>query len=82
MKSVLSSRLEKEKGKWTDASKDAVKFFAEVFEGDLGKDWKKKMFRWIPESQGPGYMPRRIRPAYHKLHDKVGKENMDSRKSF
>lgn len=32
MKSVLSSRLEKEKGKWTDASKDAVNFFAEVFE--------------------------------------------------
>lgn len=70
MESVLNSRLEKEKGEWTDASKDADMFFAVVFEGDLGKDWKKKMLRWNPEPQRPGYMPRRIRPAYHKLHDK------------
>lgn len=63
---VLNTRLEKEKGEWTDVSEDAVKFFAEVFKGDLGEDWKKELFRWVPEFKDEGFWNRRLRPAYHK----------------
>lgn len=69
---VLGSRLEQEKGKWKDVSKEVMRLF-EVFEADLcpGKNWKKKISRYIREYGGAGYMPRRLRSVTRKAAGEI-----------
>lgn len=58
-KHVLGSRLEQEKGKWQDVSKEAMRLFEEVFEAGLGpgKNWKRRSLAISVNTEEQGTCP-------------------------